>query len=101
MKKIKIGIVFWAVLMMLAACGQEDEPEAPITPESSSSSVTNPSMPESPEGLPSTSPEIVIEDDTLPPREGMVRSPLTNEWVDPDVAETRPIAVIIPNEIKN
>ena len=99
MKKIKIGIVFWAVLMMLAACGQEDEPEAPITPESSSSSVTNPSMPESPEGLPSTSPEIVIEDDTLPPREGMVRSPLTNEWVDPDVAETRPIAVIIPNEI--
>ena len=28
----------------------------------------------------------------------MVRSRLTNEWVDADVAATRPIAVMIPNE---
>lgn len=34
----------------------------------------------------------------LPPRDGMVRSRLTNEWVDEVVAGKRPIAVIIPNE---
>lgn len=32
-----------------------------------------------------------------PSHEGMVRSRLTNEWVDPSVASTRPIAVMIPN----
>lgn len=34
----------------------------------------------------------------LPPQEGMVRSPLTNEWVTEDVAALRPIAVMIPND---
>lgn len=38
------------------------------------------------------------EDVNLPPRDGMVRSPLTNEWVEEKVATTRPIAVMIPNE---
>ena len=35
--------------------------------------------------------------DDMPPREGMARSGLTGEWVDVDVANTRPIAVMIPN----
>ena len=34
----------------------------------------------------------------LPPRDGMVRSILTNEWIDEEVAKVRPIAVTIPNE---
>ena len=34
---------------------------------------------------------------TTPSHEGMVRSRLTNEWVDPSIASTRPIAVMIPN----
>ena len=33
----------------------------------------------------------------MPPAEGMVRSRLTNEWVDEEVAKTRPIAVMVPN----
>ena len=33
----------------------------------------------------------------IPSHEGMVRSRLTNEWVDPSVSSTRPIAVMIPN----
>lgn len=37
------------------------------------------------------------EDEDIPPAEGMVRSRLTNEWVDEDVANTRPIAVMVPN----
>lgn len=42
--------------------------------------------------------DIIIEDDSIPPQEDYVRSRLTNEWVTQDVAETRPIAVMIPNE---
>ena len=37
------------------------------------------------------------EDTDTPPAEGMVRSRLTNEWVDEEVANTRPIAVMVPN----
>ena len=37
------------------------------------------------------------EDSDLPPAEGMVRSRLTNEWVDEEIAKTRPIAAMVPN----
>lgn len=39
-----------------------------------------------------------IVDDTLPPSEGMVRSKLTNEWIDEELYDQRPLAVMIPNE---
>jgi hypothetical protein len=38
------------------------------------------------------------DDADSPPEDGMVRSRLTNEWVDASAASTRPIAVMIPNE---
>jgi len=41
-------------------------------------------------------PVIDHEADT-PPIPGMVRSRITNEWVDEEVAATRPIAIIVPN----
>ena len=40
------------------------------------------------------------EDPNLPPQDGMVRSILTNEWIDEEVAKIRPIAVTIPNEYR-
>ena len=40
--------------------------------------------------------EDVAEDEA--PHEGMKRSRLTNEWVDEEIADQRPIAVMIPNE---
>lgn len=99
MKKTKIYLLLLAILIIFAACGQEtaeNESSDPTQPESGSSSqVTIPQQPSESEPDPGWA---VTEDDTLPPREGMVRSPLTNEWVDSDVAATRPIAVIIPNE---
>ncbi len=99
MKKLKISILFLAVLMALTACGQE-EPDSPVIPESTPPSFGTEAVPPEPsDSLESVSPEVLTEDDTLPPRDGMVRSPLTNEWVDPDVAGCRPIAVIIPNEV--
>lgn len=54
-----------------------------------------------------TQPQETLENDTaraeeadntdMPPAEGMVRSRITNEWVDESVDQTRPIAVMIPN----
>lgn len=101
MKKIKIHLILIAVLMILTACGQEEDIPDPIIsePDATSPAVT-PSSPLAPDSASPDiiSPDIISEDDSQPPREGMVRSRLTNEWVDPDVADTRPIAVIIPNE---
>lgn len=90
-----------AVAVLLCACGPESALEDPV--------ITNSPPPDSglsgepvgtvPDPYQSDTPQEEPSDDTQPPREGMVRSRLTNQWVDADVAATRPIAVIIPNEI--
>lgn len=36
-------------------------------------------------------------DDDLPPHEGMVRSRITNEWVDEEQNLSRPVAIMVPN----
>ena len=43
-----------------------------------------------------TASETVEED--VPPEEGMVKSDLTGEWISGDLADQRPIAVMIPDE---
>ena len=48
-------------------------------------------------GSDSTANDVQAAATATPSHEGMVRSRLTNEWVDPSVASTRPIAVMIPN----
>lgn len=97
MKRIKIIFLLLVALMALAACGQEEDSGDLATSEpapSSGAAVPGP-QPDSQESTPA---DTVIQDDSQPPREGMVRSRLTNEWVDADIAATRPIAVMIPNE---
>lgn len=42
--------------------------------------------------------DVPIEDDSVPPHDNMTRSLLTNEWVDADIADARPIAVMVANE---
>lgn len=84
------------VSMMLTGCGQTGNSDSlvrPILPDNSPDSSTVSSGEKLPDPV-----TIVVEDDSTPPAEGMVRSRLTNEWVDADVAATRPIAVMIPNE---
>lgn len=96
MKKLIIYLAAAAMTICLTACGQNDLPNSPILTERPA--VT----PDSSGSLSGTitdllSPGAISEDD-LPPQEGMVRSHLTNEWVDPEVVATRPIAVMTPNE---
>lgn len=97
MKKIKCGVLLALTIALLTACGRlTDNGAGPILPnqypDTASGSASEKTDPDN------TTVNILIEDDSRPPKEGMVRSRLTNEWVSPDVAGTRPVAVIIPNE---
>ena len=98
MKRITVWLVLAATAVMLCACGQEDNPDSPLIlePEASASTPSD-----TPGGTAAdlNNIAVVVEDDSTPPHDGMVRSRLTNEWVDEEVANTRPIAVMTPNEI--
>lgn len=96
MKKIKLLLIIAASLTFLSACGQDNGIHSPIVLDEESIS---PSTVEDGTNSGGSSPiNIITEDDSQPPRAGMLRSRLTNEWVDAEVANTRPIAVITPNE---
>lgn len=94
MKKVKLMAVLLTVTMVLGACGGEDLKSPIILEEEPINTETEASSEES--ELPA---DVVVTDDSQPPHEGMVRSRLTNEWVDEEVANTRPIAVMTPNEV--
>jgi len=48
---------------------------------------------------PSATPTEAVEEETeVPPAEGMVRSKLTNEWISEELADARPIAVMMPTD---
>jgi hypothetical protein len=102
MKKLKILLCAAISTALLCACGSKvDEEQIPVFPtgEPINSGNTEQTGNDDPgDTNTSTAPSESI-DDTLPPKEGMLRSRLSNEWVDADVANTRPIAVMTPNEI--
>ena len=95
MNQRKIFAFFLAGVLVFAGCNGKTNPQNPILPERES---TGESRGPSAGNQYNTNIQIVVEDDTQPPGDGMVRSRLTNEWVDTEVADTRPIAVMIPNE---
>ncbi len=95
---LSLWMILTFFLISLSACGLEANDNPMISePESNNLTPMVTSLPQI--STPDASPVPPSEDDTLPPKEGMVRSRLTNEWVDADVAATRPIAVMTPNEI--
>ena len=92
MKRLQVlFLVALSSSLLLFGCGKEKESDA--------QPVVEPIvevLPESGEENPEEAEENATNPDT-PPAEGMVRSRLTNEWVDEKVAKTRPIAVMVPN----
>jgi len=93
MKQLRVWLLLVATLLTLTACGQNDL-NNPILSDTSPTAVpTATPVPVTPNLNPG------ILDDSQPPQEGMLRSRLTNEWVAADVANTRPIAVMIANEV--
>ena len=96
MRKQKFWPLLLACSLFLAGCGGNHIVDTMNAETDGSASETSPDE-ESREMQepPST---VIIMDDSKPPEEGMLRSPLTYEWVDAETAQTRPIAVMIPNE---
>jgi hypothetical protein len=102
MKKLKYLLCAVVSASLLCACGSKaDEEQVPVFPtgEPIASGTSQQTDEDNPGNTDTNNDPVVSVDDTLPPREGMLRSRLTNEWVDAEVANTRPIAVMTPNEV--
>lgn len=89
-KKILFSVLSIVFLLTLTGCEWGRAIEDPTQISGERIPTNDPWHPEGPDPF--------VDDPLLPPRDGMVRSKLTNEWIEEEVAETRPIAVIIPNE---
>ena len=86
------------VMSLCGACGKDEESNTSaevgtitVTPERAEDSSEDSS------DSASSDEDTQAAASETPSHEGMVRSRLTNEWIDPSVASTRPIAVMIPN----
>ncbi len=96
MKKLSVLLLIaFSSSMLLFGCGKDDAAENNIT-----GPVIEQVAPAEDEAVEETTEnsEEQTEDTETPPEEGMVRSDLTNEWIDEEIADVRPIAVMIPND---
>ena len=94
MKKLTaLLLIGFTCATLLSGCGKEEAPVETVP--------VNQIVPETvsvPETVPETESIVETAPEDIPPQEGMVRSPLTNEWISGDLENQRPIAVMIPNE---
>lgn len=97
MKKQKFVLILIISVFTLCSCGpQGDAPDS--DPSNSEYPVGSEDTIQPDNSLSADSTENSTDEDLIPPQEGMVHSRLTNEWVNESVADTRPIAVMTPNE---
>lgn len=92
MKRLQVlFLVALSSSLLLFGCGKSEE--TAVQP------IVQPIVEQQPEKEEDSSSEEAETEADLdtPPADGMVRSRLTNEWVDEDVANTRPVAIMIPN----
>ena len=93
----RLQVLFLAALsssLLLAGCGKDAEEQQPVV---GTIVEAQPELEkENTEPAEQEKPEEETETET-PPQEGMVRSRITNEWVDEEINNTRPVAVMIPN----
>lgn len=92
MKRLQVlSLVALSSALLLFGCGKEEEE---VIVEPVVEQVIDDTVEPEKEDEEETDTEI---DEDVPPEEGMVRSRITNEWVDEEVNNTRPITVMIPN----
>ncbi|MCM1103146.1 MAG: DUF3048 domain-containing protein [Clostridium sp.] len=97
----KTTALFLAMTMaaaLMTGCGKKED----TPPEDSTPNIVIPSDPElddepAPDdnGVSDTEPEEPVEEEV---REGMYRSELTNEWIDEELKDQRPVAIMVDNE---
>lgn len=86
-----------SAVLLLGGCGKETD-DAPIGPDDIAEpieTVAPTTEPVEGEATPAPTEEPITN---LPPAEGMVRSALTNEWIDEAIANSRPISVMYPTD---
>ena len=92
MKKLQMLLLLsLSSATLLFGCGKSDQAELP------QAQLFTESQPVKESETPAETPAPQEEDET-PPAEGMVRSTLTNEWIDGSIANQRPISIMIPND---
>lgn len=95
MKKLQVLLLLalTSTLLLFGCQDKEKTPQPALNPIEEATPAA-----ESPEVSEDSQPAVTeTPAPDLPPAEGMVRSKLTNEWIDEKTAGMRPIAVMIPN----
>jgi hypothetical protein len=93
MKKLQVlCLIALSSSLLLFGCGSKEEASAQPAVDSLIEV-----QPQATEEVAESEPEEEDTDLDTPPAEGMVKSRLTGEWVTEEVANTRPIAVMVPN----
>ena len=87
MKKLQVILLTALTAAMIFGCGKSDDSVTGISAEKIVKSTQETSASDT---------AATAASDDVPPAEGMVRSPFTNEWEDEAVADTRPLAVMYP-----
>jgi len=94
MKNLRIiGLIALSSMLFLSGCKKEPENEPELQPVETATPAPQDTQDDETE---QTNDNETVEADT-PPREGMVRSRITNEWVDEEIANRRPVSIMIPN----
>ncbi len=97
MKRLQVLLLIaLSSALLLTGCGKEEEEkpkvEAPVVEQ-----IIDDTPEEKEEPEETAEPEETESEENAPPEEGMVRSRITNEWVDEEVNNTRPLAIMTPN----
>ena len=82
-KRSLLLLLSLSVLLCFGGCGKDND-EAPVKPSDLAETIEDHSDVETPAS--DTPEESKVEDSEVPPAEGMVRSDVTNEWIDEEVA---------------
>lgn len=99
MKKRNIFLITaLTVALCFSGCGKKSEEASTVQDITVEVEELPAPAEEEPVAEESVEPEAVYVDDEDPPGEGYVRSALTNLWVKEEVANSRPIAVMMPTD---
>ena len=98
MKKLNV-ICLLALSLCLFGCGKEATPETPIVVEGEAGQTDGGVEVVDLDDFGTVSDDAaVVEEEEEEVREGMYRSELTNEWIEEEYRDQRPIAVMVDNE---
>ena len=104
---VSISVFLLSASLLLAGCGSGQSSVTTAVPETAAVETETVREAESETEVPTeaeteTEAETVEETEApdIPPAEGLVRSPITNEWIPEERANKRPIAVMYPTDKK-